>query len=285
MTRPSCVPSSALLPGRGLPLSGDPGDPHLGVTLAGAPPSPVAGLVLEVNDVDLGGGYRAHDLRGDLVAPKLIRIADDLAVIDDEHGRKRHAGPDLTSEGVDGQDVVHRRHLLPATAAHDRVHRRTLSLLVRAHRVAPRLRTKDTKGGSPALHRHTGNPALDSSRALGLQVIRPRRPPMPPAPPARVARRPCRAGPARAWPPCAPPGPAGRGGAAAWPGGRGSRVAARGRRRPRSGWAGLASACSPAPGPFPAASPFPAGSPFSAGSATAGWPAAAMLAALASARA
>src|SRR5262249_24393321 len=184
MTRPSCVPSSALLPRRGLPLSGDPGDPHLGVTLAVAHPSPVAGLVLEVNDVDLGADYRAHDLRGDLVAPKLIRIADDLAVIDDEHGRKRHAGPDLTtaafdhpSEGADGQDVVHRRLLLPATAAHDRVHRRTLSLLVRAHRVAPRLRTKDTKGGSPALHRHTGNPALDSSRALGLQVIRPRRPP------------------------------------------------------------------------------------------------------------
>src|SRR5262249_44843171 len=32
-------------------------------------------------------------------------------------------------------------------AAHDRVHRRTLSLLVRARRADPRLRTKDTKGG------------------------------------------------------------------------------------------------------------------------------------------
>src|SRR5215510_1119351 len=192
MTRPSCVPSSALLPRCGLPLSGDPGDPHLGVTLAVAHPSPVAGLVLEVNDVDLGAGYRAHDLRGDLVAPKLIRIADDLAVIDDEHGRKRHAGPDLTSEGVDGQDVVHRRLLLPATAAHDRVHRRTLSLLVRAHRAVPRLRTEDTEGARQPCTRHTGNPALDPSRALDLQVIRPRRPRMPPAPSGLLGPRPCR---------------------------------------------------------------------------------------------
>src|SRR5215470_18609394 len=137
MTRPSCVPSSALLPRRGLPLSGEPGDLHLGVALAVAHPSPVTGLVLEMNDVDLRAGHRPQDLRGDLVPAKLIRVADDLAVIDHEHGRKRHAGPDLTSEGADGQDVVYRRLLLPATAADDRVHRRTLSLLVRAHRAAP----------------------------------------------------------------------------------------------------------------------------------------------------
>src|SRR5262249_43096225 len=36
-----------------------------------------------------------------------------------------------------GEDVLHRRLLLPATAAHDRVHRRTLSLLVRAQRAVP----------------------------------------------------------------------------------------------------------------------------------------------------
>src|SRR6516164_3781399 len=137
MTRPSCVPSSALLPRRGLPLSGNPGDLHPGVALAVAHPPPVAGLVLVMNDVDLGAGYRPHDLSGDLVVAKLVRVADDLAIIDHENGRKRHAGPDLTSEGVDGQDVVHRRLLLPATAAHDRVHRRTLSLLVRAHRAVP----------------------------------------------------------------------------------------------------------------------------------------------------
>src|SRR5215471_770980 len=109
MTRPSCVPSSALLPRRGLPLGGD------------------------------------------LVVAKLVRVAYDLAIIDHEHGRKRHTGPDLTSEGVDGQDVVYRRLLLPATAAHDRVHRRTLSLLVRAHRADPRLRIEDTNGGLASL--------------------------------------------------------------------------------------------------------------------------------------
>src|SRR5258708_9657782 len=103
MTRPSCVPSSALLPGGGLPLSGDPGDLHLGVALAVAHPSPVAGLVLVVNDVDLGPGDRSQDLRGDLVVAQLTRGGDDLAVIDDDHGRQRHAGPDLTWKPVDGQ--------------------------------------------------------------------------------------------------------------------------------------------------------------------------------------
>src|SRR5207244_7019074 len=95
-------------------------------------------------------GYLAQNLRGDLVMAKLARIADDLAIIDDEHGRQRHAGTDLTGKRVDGEDVVHRRLLLPATAAHDRVHRRTLSLLVRAQRAVPRLRTTGTKRASPA---------------------------------------------------------------------------------------------------------------------------------------
>src|SRR5215813_9739940 len=214
MTRPSCVPSSALLPRCGLPLSGDPGDLHLGVALAVAHPSPVAGLVLVMNEVDLGAGHRPHDLGGDLVVAKLVWVADDLAVIDHEHGRKRHAGPDLTSEGVDGQDVVYRRLLLPATAAHDRVHRRTLSLLVRAHRAVPRLRTKDTKRGArQPCTGHPDDPALDPSCALGLQAIRPRRRPMPPAPPARRILRSCPADPAplpaaSGWPvpvPSAPP--------------------------------------------------------------------------------
>src|SRR5690348_3071206 len=137
MTRPSCVPSSALLPRRGLPLGADPGDLHLGVALAVAHASPVAGLVLVMDDVDLGPGYLAQDLRGDLVMAKLARVADDLAIIDDKHGRQRHAGTNLTGKRVDGEDVVHRRLLLPATAAHDRVHRRTLSLLVRAQRAVP----------------------------------------------------------------------------------------------------------------------------------------------------
>src|SRR5439155_7296295 len=55
---------------------------------------------------------------------------DDLAVIDDEHGGQRHAGADLAGERVDGEDVIHRRLLLPATAAHDRVHRELSLCLV-----------------------------------------------------------------------------------------------------------------------------------------------------------
>src|SRR5215470_14511813 len=217
MTRPSCVPSSALLPRRGLPLSGNPGDLHLGVALAVAHPSPVAGLVLEMNDVDLGADYRPQDLRGDLIVAKLVRIADDVATIDHEHGRERHAGPDFTSEGVDGQDVVHRRLLLPATAAHDRVHRRTLSLLVRAHRADPRLRTKDTKGGSPALHRAPWRPSLGSVLCAGPSGYQ-----TPAAADASGAGCP--------------------GGSAVMSGGPGSRVAARRRRRPPNGWASPASA-------------------------------------------
>src|SRR6516225_3220946 len=137
MTRPSCVPSSALLPRRGLPLGADPGDLHLGVALAVTHPSPVAGLVLVMDDIDLGPGYLAQDLRGDLVMAK--------------HARQRHAGTDLTGKRVDGENVVQRRLLLPATAAHDRVHRRSLSLLVRAQRAVPP-NGQGTKRGSPALH-------------------------------------------------------------------------------------------------------------------------------------
>src|SRR6516225_2778912 len=230
MTRPSCVPSSALLPRRGLPLSGDPGDLHLGVALAVAHPSPVAGLVLVMNDVDLGTGDRAQDLRGDLVVAKLVRVADDLAIIDDEHGRKRHAGPDLASEGVDGQHVVHRRLLLPATAAHDRVHRRTLSLLVRAHRAAPRLQSKDTEGGSPALHRAPWQPSPGSVLCAGSSGYQ-----TPAAADASGAVCP---------------------GSAAMSGGPGSRVAARRRRRPPNGCADPVSAGSPAPLPGTSAAPW-----------------------------
>src|SRR6266702_2951289 len=235
MTRPSCVPSSALLPRRGLPLSGDPGDLHLGVALAVAHPSPVAGLVLVVDDVDLGPGYLAHDLRGDLVVAELSWVADDLAVIDDEHGRQRDAGPDLTGQRVDGQDVVHGRLFLPATAAHDRVHRRTLSLLVRAHRAVPATADQARSGARQLCTGHPGKPSPGSvlcAGSLGYQT------------PAAVEAS------GAACPPAA----------AAMSGGPGSRTAARRRRRPPNGWAVAASA----PAPLPAASLAPAG-PVAAG--------------------
>src|SRR6266571_4206143 len=213
MTRPSCVPSSALLPRRGLPLSGDPGDLHLGVALAVAHPSPVAGLVLVVDDVDLGPGYLAHDLRGDLVVAELSWVADDLAVIDDDHGRP----------------------FLPATAAHDRVHRRTLSLLVRAHRAVPATADQARSGARQLCTGHPGKPSPGSvlcAGSLGYQT------------PAAVEAS------GAACPPAA----------AAMSGGPGSRTAARRRRRPPNGWAVAASA----PAPLPAASLAPAG-PVAAG--------------------
>src|SRR5262249_27104765 len=146
--------------------------------------------------------------RSDLVVTKLVRVADDLAVIDHEHGRKRHAGPDLTSEGVDGQDVVHRRLLLPATAAHDRVHRRTLSLLVRAHGAVPAEPTRTTTGASPASPRPPWQPSPGSVLCAGSSGYQP--------PAAADA-----------------PGAVCPAGSAATSGGPGSRVAAR--RRPPDG--------------------------------------------------
>src|SRR5215469_9316475 len=72
-------------------------DSHLRVLLPVAQPAPVAGLVLAVDHVDLGASCGTHDLGSDLVAAQLRRVADDLAVVDNEHGWQRHAGSDLAS--------------------------------------------------------------------------------------------------------------------------------------------------------------------------------------------
>src|SRR5215469_12328207 len=72
-------------------------DSHLRVLLPVAQPAPVAGLVLVVDHVDLGASCGTHDLGSDLVAAQLRRVADDLAVVDNEHGWQRHAGSDLAS--------------------------------------------------------------------------------------------------------------------------------------------------------------------------------------------
>src|SRR6185437_12617885 len=121
-----CAISGLLLAGAGL-TGTDPGDFHLGVLLAVPLPAPVASLVLVVDHVDLGAAGRAEDLGRDLVTAKLGAVGNHLAAINDEHGRQRHGGANLTGELVDGQDVVYRRPFLPAAAANDRVHERTLS--------------------------------------------------------------------------------------------------------------------------------------------------------------
>ena len=57
---------------------------------------------------------------------------------------------DITGELVHGQDIVDRRLLLPAAAAHDRVHRSTLSPLC-GPAARPRSRSTPARTGSPAI--------------------------------------------------------------------------------------------------------------------------------------
>src|SRR6516225_4842389 len=57
-------------------------------------------------------------------------------------------------------------------------------------------RARTRRGARQPCTGHPGNPALDPSCALGLQVIRPRRPRRPPAPSALLTPRPCPVGPA-----------------------------------------------------------------------------------------
>src|SRR5262249_3641998 len=119
--------TGAGLGGTGLGATGlggtDTGNADLGALLRAAQTAPVAGLGFGGDPVDLGASGGATDLSGDLVTAEFRRVADDLAVVYDKHGRQRDALADLTRQLVDGQDVVYGRLLLPATAAHDRVHR------------------------------------------------------------------------------------------------------------------------------------------------------------------
>src|ERR1700728_5225457 len=119
----------------------------------------VSGLVLVVDHVDLGAGCRPHDLRGDLVAADLRGVADDLVVVYDQHGGQRHAGADLTGELVNRQDIVDRCLLLPATAAHDRVHRE-LSLPYAGPPRDPRLRSSSIDAHWPACVAHCPAPSV-----------------------------------------------------------------------------------------------------------------------------
>src|SRR5258708_8369113 len=105
----------------------DAGDPDPGVPLAVPQTAPVAGLVPVVDHVDLGAGGVADDLRGDAVTADLRGIADHFVVVHHEHSRQRDAGADLAVELVDVQYVIDRHFFLPAAAAHNRVHPRTLS--------------------------------------------------------------------------------------------------------------------------------------------------------------
>src|SRR5487761_942768 len=114
---------------RAVAALGDAGDLHLGVLLPVAQPAPVAGLVLVADHVDLGSAGGADDLGGDVVAAEFLRVGHHVVTVHDEQDGKRERGAHLTGQAVHGEDVVYRRLLLPAAAAHDRVHRNSLSVM------------------------------------------------------------------------------------------------------------------------------------------------------------
>src|SRR6202034_3407187 len=72
---------------------------------------------------------------------------------------QRHAGADLTGELVNRQDIVDRCLLLPATAAHDRVHRE-LSLPYAGPPRDPRLRSSSIDANWPACVAHGPDPSV-----------------------------------------------------------------------------------------------------------------------------
>jgi hypothetical protein len=91
--------------------------------------APVAGLVPVLDHIDLGASRVTDDVRRDLVAADLGGVADDPVAVYHQQGRERDARTDLTRQLVDGDDVVQRDLFLPAAAAHNRVHPRTLSFV------------------------------------------------------------------------------------------------------------------------------------------------------------
>ena len=125
----------------------------------------------------LGPAIGAHDLGGDLVAAELAGVADDLAVIDDEHGRtaSRWNRPHRRACRRSG-----RRPPPPSPACHRSARSRTprtLSLPCAGSlaadpapiRAGPQTRTKASREGSPASHTAgLGHPAPDPSCAARL---------------------------------------------------------------------------------------------------------------------
>src|SRR5579863_4265064 len=119
-------------------LGTDAGDAHLRVLLPVTQTPAVAGLVPVVDHVDLGTGGVTDDVGRDLVAAHFGGVADDPLAVDHQQGGQRDGGAMLARQLVDGHDVIERDLLLPAAAAHNRVHRVlsfvALSLRAPAHR-------------------------------------------------------------------------------------------------------------------------------------------------------
>src|SRR5664279_5282875 len=112
--RPFCVPC--------VNPSLDPGDLDLGVPLTVPLALLVAGLVLELDDADLGALGLANDLSGHSDILKLVGARRDIVAIDEkERGQTDHLTR-LGNDLVDLDDVAHSNLVLASATAHDRVH-------------------------------------------------------------------------------------------------------------------------------------------------------------------
>src|ERR1700722_4932284 len=103
-------------------------DPHLGVLLPVTLAALVTRLVPVVDHVDLRTLSRADYLGGHRVTGELSRVADNVFAVHHEQRGERDARPGLlVRKLVEGEHVIEGDLLLPATAAHNRVHSRTAS--------------------------------------------------------------------------------------------------------------------------------------------------------------
>ena len=208
--RPSCVPSA--LP-TSLPLV-DAGDPDPGQLLPVTLPLAVAGLVLELEDLDLRALGRLDDLGGDRDRGQRLGVAGDVG-----HRPRAAAAaaarccPASPVEPVDGQHVADGHLLLPATGADDRVHSQlALCSTIGGQRLRAGAPARTTCGRAGThrrirvLHRRTGQvkprPGPTAAGAAGRPSTPQSHQPLaaaasaghadplpPPPPPAAAARR------------------------------------------------------------------------------------------------
>ena len=81
----------------------------------------VAGLVLVLQDVDLGSTLVANDLSGDLDLGQRLCVRGDLVTVDEQHRSELNSGALLRLETVDDDDVAFGHLLLAAARLHNRV--------------------------------------------------------------------------------------------------------------------------------------------------------------------
>src|SRR5665647_40819 len=111
--RPFCVPC--------VNPSLDPSDLDLGVPLTVTLALPVSGLVLELDDADLGALDLADDLSGHSDLLELVGAHRDIITVDEqERGQIDHLAG-LGNDLVDLHDVTHGNLVLASATAHDRV--------------------------------------------------------------------------------------------------------------------------------------------------------------------